>query len=43
MKFLRQHDDFVWQPESLASDRAVPLFRRATGRQRRATDLPLPS
>ena len=41
--FLRQHRDFVWRPSSLAEDRAVRLFDRATGRQVRAADLPLPT
>ena len=38
---LRQHGGFRWRPESLAEGRAVRLFERATGLQRRATDLPL--
>ena len=38
---LRQHEGFRWRPESLAEGRAVRLFERATGLQRRATDLPL--
>ena len=40
--FLRQHEDFVWQPEALAGDRAVRLFDRASGTLRRAAVLPLP-
>ncbi len=39
---LQQHDDFKWRPDSLAEDRSVRLFDRATGRTRRAADLPLP-
>ena len=42
-KFLQQHENFQWRPESLAGDRAVHLFDRATGGLRRAADLPLPS
>ena len=38
---LRQHEGFRWRPESLAQGRAVRLFERATGLQRRASDLPL--
>lgn len=41
-KFLRQFEDFRWQPESLAEGRAVRLFDRATGETARAADLPLP-
>lgn len=41
-KFLRQHEGFRWQPESLAEDRIVRLFDRATGQRDRAADLPLP-
>lgn len=41
--FLRQHEEFRWRPESLARDRAVPLFDRANGRLDRAIDLPLPT
>ena len=37
---LRQHEGFRWRPESLDEGRAVRLFERATGLQRRATDLP---
>ncbi len=40
--FLRQHEDFEWRPESLAGDRAVRLFDRASGAIRLAADLPLP-
>ena len=38
---LRQHEGFRWRPESLAEGRAVRLFERTTGLQRRASDLPL--
>ena len=38
---LRQHEGFRWRPESLAERRAVRLFERTTGLQRRASDLPL--
>lgn len=41
--FLRQFEDFEWRPDSLASDRILRLFDRATGASRRAADLPLPS
>ena len=41
MTLLRQHEGFRWRAESLAEDRAVRLFERATGLQRRASDLPL--
>lgn len=41
--FLRQHEDFRWRAAALGADRAVCLFARATGRVRRAIDLPLPS
>lgn len=40
--FLRQHEDFVWQREALAGDRALRLFDRASGTVRLAADLPLP-
>jgi hypothetical protein len=39
--FLRQHEGFRWRPESLAAERTVRLFDRATGRLSRAADLPL--
>jgi hypothetical protein len=42
-KFLRQHAGFNWQSKSLAEDRVVPLFDRATGWVGHAADLPLPS
>ena len=42
-QFLRQHEDFQLRPESLAADRVVGLFNRATGRFNRAADLPLPT
>jgi hypothetical protein len=42
-KFLQQHQDFRWQPESLAADRVLQLFDRTTGRLARATELPLPT
>ena len=38
---LRQHEGFRWRAESLAEGRAVRLFERSTGLQRRASDLPL--
>ena len=38
---LRQHEGFRWRPESLFEGRAVRLFERTTGLQRRASDLPL--
>lgn len=41
-KFLRQHEGFQWRPESLAGERIVRLFDRATGQLYRAADLPLP-
>ena len=41
MTLLRQHERFRWRAESLAESRAVRLFERATGLQRRASDLPL--
>ena len=41
VKLLRQHEEFLWRPESLAEDRAVPLFDRTCGLLRRAADLPL--
>jgi hypothetical protein len=40
--FLRQHEGFHWRPRSLAADRAVCLFDRATGRLSLAADLSLP-
>jgi hypothetical protein len=43
ISFLRQHDAFCWQPDSLAADRALRLFDRASGQILRAADLPLPS
>ena len=33
-------EGFRWRPESLAEGRAVRLFERTTGLQRRASDLP---
>ncbi|NNG05293.1 MAG: hypothetical protein HKM95_14510 [Inquilinus sp.] len=41
-KLLRQHEGFRWRPESLAGDRMLRLFDRATGQIHRAADLPLP-
>jgi hypothetical protein len=41
--FLRQHDGFRWRPETLAPDRCVWLFDRASGAVRLAADLPLPA
>jgi hypothetical protein len=38
--FLRQHADFRFLPEALASERCVTLFGRAAGVRRRAADLP---
>ena len=38
---LSQHEGFRWRAESSAEDRAVRLLERATGLQRRASDLPL--
>ena len=40
--FLRQHEDFVWQPDTLAPGRAVRLFDRVSGTSAKAADLPLP-
>lgn len=40
-KFLRQHEDFRWRLGSVAADRAVTLYDRATGKLTRAADLPL--
>jgi hypothetical protein len=40
--FLRQHEDFEWRPQALASDRILSLFDRASGELRRAADLSLP-
>ena len=40
--FLRQHEEFEWWTESLASGRAVRLFDRASGTIAKAADLPLP-
>jgi hypothetical protein len=31
-KFLKQHEAFQWRPQSLAEDRIVHLFGRASGR-----------
>ncbi len=41
-KFLQQHEDFQWRPESLAEDRVVRLFDRSGSQLARAADLPLP-
>jgi len=41
-KFLQQHEDFQWRPESLAENRMVRLFDRSSGPPARAADLPLP-
>ena len=35
------HSGGLWRPESLAEGRAVRLFERTPGLQRRASDLPL--
>lgn len=40
--FLQQHEDFRWRPKSLAADRSVILFDRATAHRTRAAALPLP-
>ena len=37
--FLRQHRDFVLEPDALAADRSVPLYERGSGLLRRASDL----
>lgn len=42
-RFLQQHEGFQWRPNSLATDRVLQLFDRATGRLARAADLPLPT
>lgn len=39
---LQQHDGFRWRPDSLAPDRSVRLFDRATGQCRLAAELPFP-
>lgn len=39
--FLQLHENFHWQPETLAADRSTLLFDRLSGLQRRAVDLPL--
>lgn len=41
--FLQKHEDFRWRSESLAADRVLHLFDRATGRLARAAELPLPA
>lgn len=41
-KFLRQHEQFHWRPETLNQDRMVRLFDRASGRLAHAAELPLP-
>ncbi len=41
--FLKQIEGFRFRPETVAEDRAVRLFDRASGQVRRAADLPLPS
>lgn len=43
IRFLQQHKDFRWRPESLAADRILHLFDRATGRLARAAELPMPT
>ena len=40
--FLQQHDGFVLHPDALEPARAVRLVDRATGKTRRAVDLPGP-
>lgn len=42
IRFLQQHQDFQWRPESLAADRVLHLFDRPTARVARAAELPLP-
>ena len=42
MGHLKQYDGFRWRPDSLAPDRSVRLFDRATGQCRLAAELPLP-
>ncbi|MEN8197243.1 MAG: hypothetical protein ABFS30_12145 [Pseudomonadota bacterium] len=39
---LKQHDGFCWRPNSLAPDRSIRLFDRATGKCRLAAELSLP-
>ena len=39
---LKRHEDFRWWPDTLAVDKSVRLFDRATGEHHLATDLPLP-
>lgn len=41
--FLRQHAGFQWRPDSLAADRIMCLFDRATDERRHAAGLPLPA
>jgi hypothetical protein len=41
--FLQQHEGFRWRPESLAGNRSLLLFDRATDRFGYAADLPLPA
>jgi hypothetical protein len=41
--FLRQHRDFVFEPDALAADRSVPLYERGSGFLRRASDLEVTS
>lgn len=41
--FLRQIEGFGFRPETVAEERAVHLFDRASGVIRRAADLPLPT
>lgn len=41
-KFLRQHEEFHWRPETLSEDRMVRLFDRASGQLAHAAELPLP-
>lgn len=42
-RFLQQHEDFHWRPESLAADCVLHLFEGTTGRLARAAELPLPT
>lgn len=39
---LKQHEDFRWWPDTLAADKSVRLFDRATGEHHLSADLPLP-
>lgn len=41
--FLRQHEDFKWRENTIADDRSMVLFDRATGQTGRAVDAPMPA